>query len=120
MAPCFCGAEGASSFFSCKRRAAVGWYLVGVRYILSLLGGLLGLLGLSIASKKMAQAVQTFRPPPSIWIVGPTAAGKTTLFQYLCHSPRLEEPASTVVQPRTGRIAADLSESHFLWFRSKI
>ena len=120
MAPCFCGAEGASSFFSCIRRAAVGRYLVVVRFILSLLGGLVGLLGLSVASKKMAQAVQTFHPPPSIQIVGPAAAGKTTLWQYVCHTPRHDKPARTVVQQRTGRIAADLSESHFSWFRSKI
>jgi hypothetical protein len=52
----------------------VGRYLVGVRFILSLLGSFVGLLGLSVASKKMAQAVRTFRPPPSIQIVGPTAA----------------------------------------------
>jgi hypothetical protein len=98
----------------------VGRYLVGVRFILSLLGGLVGLLGLSVARKKLAQAVQTFHPPPSIQIVGPAAAGKTTLWQYVCHTPRHDKPARTVLQQRTGRIAADLSESHFSWFRSKI
>jgi signal recognition particle receptor subunit beta len=93
---------------------------VGVRSILSILGDLVGLLGLSVASKKVAQAARTLRPQPSILIVGPTAAGKTTLFQYLCHTPRPDEPARTVVQPQTGRLAADFSDPHRSWFRSKI
>ena len=88
----------------------MGRSLVGVRSIFSILGGLVGLLGLSVASHKMAQAARTLRPPPSIHLVGPAAAGKTTLFQYLCHPPRPDEPASTVVQRRTGRLAADFSE----------
>jgi hypothetical protein len=95
-------------------------YLVGVRFILSIFGGLVGILGLSVASKKMAQTVQTFRPQPSIHIVGPPAAGKTTLFQYLCYPLRPDESPSTVVRQRTGRLAIDWSDRHRSWVRSKI
>jgi hypothetical protein len=94
--------------------------LVGVRRLLSILGGLVDLLGLSVASQKMAQAARTLHPQPSIYIVGPAAAGKTTLFRYLCQTPQPDEPASTGARRRTGRLAADFSEGRRLWFRSKI
>jgi hypothetical protein len=94
--------------------------LVGVRFILSIFGGLVGILGLSVTSKKMAQAVRTFRRQPSIHIVGPPAAGKTTLFQYVCYASRPEEPPNTVVRQRTGRLGIGWSDRHRSWFRSKI
>jgi len=94
--------------------------LVGVRRILSSRSGLVGLLGLSVASKKIAQAARTLHPPPSIDIVGPPAAGKTTLFRYLCQTPQPAESASTVMRRRTGRLAADFSEGRHSWFRSRI
>ena len=96
----------------------MGRSLVGVRRIFSMLGGLVGLLGLSVASQKIAQAARTLHPPPSIYLVGPTAAGKTTLFRYLCHLPRPDDSASTGRQRRTGRLAADFSEGRRSWFRS--
>jgi signal recognition particle receptor subunit beta len=97
----------------------VGRSLVGVRRILSSFGGLLGL---SVASRKMAQAARTLHPHPSIYLVGPAAAGKTTLFRYLCHTPQPDESARTIIhmRRRTGRLAADFSESRRSWFRSKI
>jgi hypothetical protein len=99
----------------------VGRSLVGVRRMLSILSGLVGLLGRSVASPKIAQAARTFHPPPSIYLVGPAAAGKTTLFRYLCHPLRSsEESASTVMRHRTGRLAADFSGSRRSWFRSRI
>jgi len=98
----------------------VGRALVGVRRIFSMLGGLIGLLGLSVASRKLARAARMLRPPPSIYLVGPVAAGKTTLFRYLCHPPRPVESASTVMRRRTGRLAADFSGSRRSWFRSRI
>jgi len=64
----------------------MGRSLVGVRRLLSILGGLVGRLGLSVASQKMAQAARMLHSQPSIYIVGLAAAGKTTLFRYLCHS----------------------------------
>jgi hypothetical protein len=94
--------------------------LVGVRRIFSMLGGLVGLLGLSVASQKIAQAARTLHPPPSIYLVGPPAAGKTTLFRYLCPTPPSDDSASTAVRRRTGRLAADFSESRRSWFRSHI
>jgi hypothetical protein len=94
--------------------------LVGVRSILSILGGPIGLSGLSVASTKVAQAARTLRPPPSILIVGLTAAGKTTVFQYLCHTSRSDQPARTGGQQQTGRLAAGFSGPHRSWFRSKI
>ena len=109
-----CGAKGVLSSGSCLRRSAVGRSLVGVRRIFSMLGGLVGLLGLSVASQKIAQAARTLHPPPSIYLVGPTAAGKTTLFRYLCHLPRPDESASTACgagpadSPLTFRRAAAL------------
>jgi signal recognition particle receptor subunit beta len=115
-----CGAKGVLSSGSCLRRLVVGRSLVGVRRIFSILGGLVGLLGLSVASQKIAQAARTFHPPPSIYLVGPTAAGKTTLFRYLCHLPRPDDSASTGRQRRTGRLAADFSEGRRSWFRSYI
>jgi hypothetical protein len=98
----------------------VGRSLASARRILSILGGLFGLLGLSVASRKMVQAARTLHPPPSIYLVGPAAAGKTTLFRYLRQTPPPDEPASPVISCRTGRIAADFSERHCLWFREKI
>jgi hypothetical protein len=98
----------------------VGKSLAGVRRILSLLSGLAGLLGLSVASQKMAQAARTLHPPPSIDIVGPPTAGKTTLFRYLRYTSYPDESARTVVRRRTGRLAASFSESRFSWFRSRI
>jgi hypothetical protein len=92
-------------------------FLGGVQHIFSMLGGLLGL---SVASRKFAWAARTLRPPPSIYLVGPAAAGKTTLLRYLCHSPRPEESASTLRWRRTGRLAAAFSESRRSWFRSRI
>jgi hypothetical protein len=98
----------------------VGRSLVSVRRILSVLSGLVGLLGPSVASQKIAQAARTLRPPPSIYLVGPPAAGKTTLFRYVCHPPRPDDSASTVTRRRTGRLAADFSEGRLSWFRSRI
>jgi hypothetical protein len=114
-----CDAEGASSF-SYIRRLAAKRSLVGVQSILSILGGLVCLLGLSVASKKSGPGSPHTYPQPSIVIVGPTAAGKTTLFQYVCHTPWPDEPARTVVQQWTGRLAANFSDPHPSWFRSKI
>jgi signal recognition particle receptor subunit beta len=94
--------------------------LVGVRRILSIFGGLVGLLGLSAARQKMAQAARTLHPPPSIYLVGPAAAGKTTLFRYVCQTPPSDDSASTGGRRRTGRLAADFSESRRSWFRSHI
>jgi hypothetical protein len=97
-----------------------GGSLVGVRRILSILSGLVGLLGLSVASQKIAQAARTLHPPPSIYLVGPPAAGKTTLFRYLRNTPGPDDSASTVTRRRTGRLAADFSEGRRSWFRSHI
>jgi hypothetical protein len=94
--------------------------LVGVRRLVSMLGGLVALLGLSVASRKLARAARTLRPPPSIYLVGPAAAGKTTLLGYLCHPSRTEESASAVKQRRTGRLAAAFSPSRRFWLRSSI
>ena len=65
--------------------------LVGVRSIFSILGGLVGLLGLSVASQKMAQAARTLRPPPSIYWWGPRPREKRHCVEYLCHTPRPDE-----------------------------
>jgi ATPase subunit of ABC transporter with duplicated ATPase domains len=94
--------------------------LAGIRRILSILSGLVGLLGLSVAGQKMAQAARTLHPPPSIDLVGPATAGKTTLFRYLCDTSHPDESASAVVRRRTGRLAANFSETRPSWFRSKI
>jgi hypothetical protein len=94
--------------------------LAGVRFILSLVGGLVSLLGLSAVSTQVAQAARTLRPQPSIYLVGPPTAGKTTLFRYLCHTPRPDESASTVGQRRTGRLAAAFAEGRRSWWRSTI
>jgi hypothetical protein len=87
--------------------------LVGVRRLVSMLGGLVALLGLSVASRAL-------RPPPAVDIVGPAAAGKTTLFRYLCYPSRREESASPVKQRRTGRLAAAFSGSRRFGLRSRI
>jgi hypothetical protein len=68
----------------------------------------------------MVQAARTLHPPPSIDIVGPPAAGKTTLFRYLRQTSHPDESANTVGRRRTGRLAAAFSESRFSWFRSHI
>jgi hypothetical protein len=81
---------------------------VNLRLILSILGGLFGLTGLSLARRKIAQAVRRIRPQYSIQIGGPPAAGKTTLFRYLRQKSRSQEPTRMVPKRRTGRIAADL------------
>jgi hypothetical protein len=90
------------------------------RIIGSMLGSLVGLLGLSMVSRRVVQAARKLRPQPSIHIVGPPAAGKTTLFQYLRQPPQQDEPRRTIVRRRSGRIAADLLDSRSSWFRSKI
>jgi signal recognition particle receptor subunit beta len=94
--------------------------LVGGRRILSSLSGLVGLLGLSVASQKIAQAARTLHPQPSIYVVGAPGAGKTTLFRYLCDTPQPDESASTVGRRRTGRLAADFAEGRRSWWRSHI
>jgi hypothetical protein len=98
----------------------VGRFLAGVRRILFILSSLASLLGLSAVSQKMAQAARTLHPPPAIYLVGPPAAGKTTLFRYLCDTPQPEESASIVGRRRTGRLAAHFSEGRLSWRRSKI
>jgi hypothetical protein len=80
-----------------------------LRRILSILGGLFGLAGLALARRTIAQAVRRIRPQYSIQIVGPPAAGKTTLFRYLRHEPLAQEPTRMMSRRHTGRIAADLS-----------
>jgi hypothetical protein len=94
--------------------------LLGVRRIVSMLGGLIALLGLSVASRKLARAAGTLRPHPSIYLVGPRTAGKTTLFRYLCDPRRPEGSASPVMRRRTGRLGADFSGSRRSWFRSRV
>jgi hypothetical protein len=81
---------------------------VNLRLILSIFGGLFGLTGLSLARRKIAQAVRRIRPTYSIQIVGPPGAGKTTLFRYLRQESRSREPTPRVSKPRAGSIAADL------------
>jgi GTPase involved in cell partitioning and DNA repair len=93
---------------------------VPFRIILSILGSLAGLLGISVASQRVLQAARTLRPQLSIHIVGPPDAGKTTLFHYLRHASRIDEPHRTLVRRRTGRIGAGLWDSHSSWFRPKI
>jgi hypothetical protein len=90
------------------------------RIILSTLGSLAGLLGLSVVSRRVLQAARKLRPQLSIYIVGPPAAGKTTLFHYLRYASRVDEPRRTLVRRRTGRIAADLWDSHRSRFRPTI
>jgi hypothetical protein len=90
-----------------EERDAVGRSLVYFRFIPSILGSLVGLLGLSVVSRRVIQAVRTLRPQPSIHIVGPPTAGKTTLFQYLRDPSWVGEPRRTSVRRRTGRIAVD-------------
>lgn len=90
------------------------------RTIVALLGSLVGLLGLSVVSRRVVQAARKFHAQPSIHIVGPSGAGKTTLYQYLCHPSGVDEPRRTLVRRHTGRIAADFLESHSSWLRSKI
>jgi hypothetical protein len=41
--------------------------LVGVRRILSIIGGLINVLGLSVTSQKTAHAARTLHPLPSIY-----------------------------------------------------
>lgn len=94
--------------------------LPGVRTVLSVLGGLIGLLGLSVVGKKVARAARTFYPPPAIHIVGPEAAGKTTLFHYLCHTPSPGEAVTPVAPRQRGRLAADFSEGRRLRWRSRV
>jgi hypothetical protein len=94
--------------------------LAGVRFILSLVGGLVSLLGLSAVSTQVARAARTLRPPASIYLVGPPAAGKTTLFRYLCHTPRPGEPARTGRPRRTGRVAPEFSEGRRSWNRPRV
>jgi hypothetical protein len=98
----------------------VGRFLASVRPILFILSSLASLLGLSAASQKMAQAARTLHPPAAIYLVGPPAAGKTTLFRYLCNTPQPEESASLVGRRRTGRLAAHFSAGRLAWCRSHI
>jgi hypothetical protein len=85
-----------------------------------MLSGIFGLPGLPVARRKMGEAARKLRFQPSIQIVGPEAAGKTTLFWYLRNPPRPDKPAKTFMQRRTGRIAASLSGSNISWFRAKV
>jgi hypothetical protein len=101
-------------------KEAVGRSSVYSRITASILGSLVGLLGLSVVGRKVVQAARKLRRPPSILIVGPPAAGKTTLFQYLRQPSRLGEPPRTMVRRRSGRIVADLLDSPRSWFRPKI
>jgi hypothetical protein len=98
----------------------VGRSQVVVRRILSILSGLVGLLGQSVASPKIAEAARILHPPPLIYLVGPPGAGKTTLFRYLCNTPRPDESDSTGMRRRTGRLAAHFSEGRLAWCRSHI
>jgi hypothetical protein len=81
---------------------------VNPRRILSNFGGLASLTGLSLARKKIAQAVRRVRPQYAIQIAGPPAAGKTTLFHYLRQEPLPQEPSRTASKRRAGSLAADL------------
>jgi hypothetical protein len=90
------------------------------RTIVSILGSLVSLLGLSVVSRRAVQAAQKLRSQPSIHIVGPPRAGKTTLFQYLRDPSRVDEPRTTSVRRRTARITANLLEDQRSWFRPKI
>jgi len=67
-----------------------------------------GLTVLSLARRKIAQAVRRVRPQYAIQIAGPPAAGKATLFQYLRQESPSQEPSRTVSKRRAGSIAADL------------
>jgi signal recognition particle receptor subunit beta len=82
---------------------------VDVRPIVSILSGLFSVTGLSLARRKIAHVMERIRPQYSIQIVGPPAAGKTTLFRYLRHEPLVQEPPGRMSRRRVGRIAADLS-----------
>src|SRR4029450_12520330 len=101
-------------------RDGVGRASVYFRVIFSILASLVGLLGLPAVSRRVVQAARKLRSQPSIHIVGPPAAGKTTLFQYLRDPSRADEPRTTSVRRRTARITADLLENHRSWFRPKI
>jgi GTPase SAR1 family protein len=93
---------------------------VRFRTILSIFGSLIGVLGLSVASRRVVQAARKLRSQPSIHIVGPPGAGKTTLYQYLRHPSQVDEARRTLVRRRTGRIAEDFLENHGSWLRPKI
>ena len=82
---------------------------MNVRRIVSFLSDLVGLTGLSLARRKIAQAVRRIRPPYSIQIVGPPAAGKKTLFRYLRQEPLGQERTRRMPRRCVGRVAAELS-----------
>jgi GTPase involved in cell partitioning and DNA repair len=73
-----------------------------------------------MVSRRVVRAARKLRFQPAIHLVGPPTSGKTTLFQYLRHPSRVDERRRTLVQRRTGRIAADLLEDHRWWLRPKI
>jgi|SRR6266511_2740564 len=91
--------------------------MMDLRRILSMIGRLVSLIGLFLAGRKIAQAVRKIRPQHSIHIVGPPAAGKTTLFRYLRNELLPGEQAKMVSRPRA-RIASDLSGTKTYFFLS--
>ena len=87
------------------------------RRILAMIGRFADLMGLFLAGRKIAQAVRKIKPPYAIHIVGPPAAGKTTLFRYLRNQSLPGEQAKTLSRPRA-RIASDLAGTPTYFFLS--
>ena len=90
------------------------------RRIISIFSSLVGLLGLSVVSRRMIQVARQLRSHPSIHIVGPPAAGKTTLFHYLRQLSCDDEPRKPLTRRRLGRIVTGVLTGRGPWFRSKI
>ena len=74
----------------------MGRSLVGVRRIFSILSGLVGLLGLSVASQKIAQAARTLHPHPRFIWWGPRPRAKRRCFDtYATFHGRRSLPAQS-------------------------